>query len=34
MEMENLMDGYPVVIEAPVAWGEMDWGGAMDLASG
>jgi len=22
--MENLMDGYPVVIEAPVAWGEMD----------
>jgi len=25
--MENLMDGYPVVIEAPVAWGEMDWEG-------
>jgi len=24
MEMENLMDGYPVVIEVPVAWGEMD----------
>ena len=22
--MENLMDGYPVVIEVPVAWGEMD----------
>jgi acyl-CoA thioester hydrolase len=22
--MENLMEGYPVVIEAPVAWGEMD----------
>jgi acyl-CoA thioester hydrolase len=24
MKMENLMAGYPVVIEAPVAWGEMD----------
>lgn len=24
MEMENLKDGYPVVIEVPVAWGEMD----------
>ena len=24
MEMENLMNGYPVVIEVPVAWGEMD----------
>jgi acyl-CoA thioester hydrolase len=24
MEMENLMEGYPVVIEVPVAWGEMD----------
>jgi len=24
MGMENLMDGYPVVIEVPVAWGEMD----------
>jgi acyl-CoA thioester hydrolase len=24
MEMENPMDGYPVVIESPVAWGEMD----------
>ena len=22
--MENLMKGYPVVIEVPVAWGEMD----------
>ena len=22
--MENLMDGYPVAIEVPVAWGEMD----------
>ncbi len=22
--MEKLMDGYPVVIETPVAWGEMD----------
>jgi acyl-CoA thioester hydrolase len=22
--MENLLEGYPVVIEAPVAWGEMD----------
>ena len=22
--MENLMGGYPVVIEVPVAWGEMD----------
>ena len=22
--MENLMNGYPVVIEVPVAWGEMD----------
>jgi acyl-CoA thioester hydrolase len=22
--MENQLDGYPVVIEAPVAWGEMD----------
>lgn len=22
--MENLMEGYPVVIEIPVAWGEMD----------
>ena len=22
--MENLMEGYPVVIEVPVAWGEMD----------
>jgi acyl-CoA thioester hydrolase len=22
--MENLMDGYPVVIEIPVVWGEMD----------
>jgi acyl-CoA thioester hydrolase len=22
--MENLMEGYPVVIEAPVTWGEMD----------
>jgi len=22
--MDNLMDGYPVVIEVPVAWGEMD----------
>ena len=31
--MENLMDGYPVVIEAPVACGEMDWR-VMDLASG
>jgi acyl-CoA thioester hydrolase len=24
MEMKNLMEGYPVVIEVPVAWGEMD----------
>ncbi len=24
MEMENQMDGYPRVIDAPVAWGEMD----------
>jgi len=22
--MKNLMEGYPVVIEVPVAWGEMD----------
>jgi len=22
--MENLLDGYPVVIKTPVAWGEMD----------
>ncbi len=22
--MENILNGYPVVIEAPVAWGEMD----------
>jgi acyl-CoA thioester hydrolase len=25
MEMKKLMDGYPVVIEVPVAWGEMDF---------
>ena len=24
MELENPMDGHPVVIEAQVAWGKMD----------